>query len=90
MLRSCAHLSCRESCNDLFYEEYKRTRTLERHYTTNFLAIYFALDETRGLCTHVFVQNVVGLSAENYLGYQAVLHITPPRAERQSNGPLPQ
>jgi hypothetical protein len=30
------------------------------------------------------------LSAENYLRYQALLHITPPRAERQNNGPLSQ
>jgi uncharacterized membrane protein len=30
------------------------------------------------------------LSAENYLQYQAVLHVTPPSAERQNNGPLPQ
>ena len=30
------------------------------------------------------------LSAENYLRYEATVHITPPRAERQNNGPLPQ
>jgi len=30
------------------------------------------------------------LSPENYLRYQATVHITPPRAERQNNGPLPQ
>ena len=30
------------------------------------------------------------LSPENYLKYQAALHITPPQAERQNNGPLPQ
>ncbi len=29
-------------------------------------------------------------SAENYLRYQALLHITPPKAERQNNGSLPQ
>jgi len=28
------------------------------------------------------------LSPENYLRYQATVHITPPRAERQNNGPL--
>ncbi|MBV9073047.1 MAG: glycosyltransferase family 39 protein [Acidobacteria bacterium] len=30
------------------------------------------------------------LSPENYLRYQATVRITPPRAERQNNGPLPQ
>ena len=30
------------------------------------------------------------LSPENYLRYQAALHIQPPVAERQNNGPLPQ
>jgi hypothetical protein len=30
------------------------------------------------------------LSPEDYIGYQAALHIQPPVAERQNNGPLPQ